>query len=205
MKYWFSADAHMGHANILKYTNRTIFMTKEDKEKQELYFQDPDKNNYTVSQESLDRMNLGLIRNWNNRVKKDDIVFHLGDFGFYHPNGKLKGEGSDISMQTFEECLNGKIYFIKGNHDKRSNKTKFIIQNCKINLGGFDIDLVHNPEHGNTNCPIILHGHVHNKWKIKKEKDNYYINVGVDVWNYQPIDIQDILIELSKFKKNESK
>ena len=30
MNYYFTADLHLGHANILKYCGRTIFMTNKD-------------------------------------------------------------------------------------------------------------------------------------------------------------------------------
>lgn len=34
----------------------------------------------------------------------------------------------------------------------------------------------------------LLHGHVHEKWKVKDRM----INVGVDVWNFFPVPVSDI-------------
>ena len=31
MNYWWSADPHFGHGNIIKYCGRTIFMSEEEK------------------------------------------------------------------------------------------------------------------------------------------------------------------------------
>jgi len=56
MNQWFSADDHFGHGNIIKYCNRPF----------------KDSND----------MNSSLIRNWNQRVKPEDTVFHVGDFCF---------------------------------------------------------------------------------------------------------------------------
>lgn len=56
MNYWWTADYHFGHTNIIKYCNRP-FKTAEE-------------------------MNETIIRKHNERVKPDDTVFFLGDFIF---------------------------------------------------------------------------------------------------------------------------
>jgi len=54
MNYFFTADEHFGHANIIKYCNR------------------PFKN--------TDEMDSVIIERHNEVVKEDDIVVHAGDF-----------------------------------------------------------------------------------------------------------------------------
>lgn len=54
MKYFFTADEHYGHKNIIKYCDRPF-------------------NN-------VDEMNEELIRRHNEVVGPDDTVFHIGDF-----------------------------------------------------------------------------------------------------------------------------
>lgn len=56
MNYWFTADTHFGHANIIKYCNRPFANVTEHDEK--------------------------LISNWNTKVQPEDHVYHLGDFAF---------------------------------------------------------------------------------------------------------------------------
>ena len=119
MKYWWTADTHFGHSNILKYTGRTEFMTKEDKELYKVYKDksQEEQRKFIISQESLDKMNKELVRRWNERAKPEDTVFFVGDFCFRNsPNGK-KGEGVQTKAKEYESKLNGKIIFCKGNHD----------------------------------------------------------------------------------------
>ena len=51
-------------------------------------------------------MNQMLIENWNKKVPKDGIVFHLGDFAW----------GGYEAWKNIREQLNGEIILIKGNH-----------------------------------------------------------------------------------------
>ena len=52
---------------------------------------------------------------WNNKIKKDDIVFHLGDVSF----------AGTIKTREILEQLNGDKYLIRGNHDhKMSNPVR---------------------------------------------------------------------------------
>jgi calcineurin-like phosphoesterase family protein len=47
-------------------------------------------------------MNSTLIKNWNNKVKKNDVVFHLGNFAW-----------DPVTARKVLKKLNGKIYFLK--------------------------------------------------------------------------------------------
>ena len=51
-------------------------------------------------------MNEALITNWNNVVKPNDTVFHLGDFAF----------GGSYIWNNVLSRLNGNIHLILGNH-----------------------------------------------------------------------------------------
>ena len=55
-KTFFVSDTHFNHTNIIKYCNRPF-------------------NN-------ADEMDAALIKNWNTKVPKDGIVYHLGDFAW---------------------------------------------------------------------------------------------------------------------------
>ena len=82
MKY-YTSDLHFGHNNIIKYENRPF--------------------------NSVDEMDEYLIYKWNNKVKKGDEVYIIGDFGF------CKGERANELLDR----LNGRKYLIKGNGNVR--------------------------------------------------------------------------------------
>ena len=171
MKYWFTSDYHFGHANIIKYCNRPF--------------------------KSVNEMNEKMIANHNSRVSEDDVVFFLGDFCFRNSKGGKPGEGELEKYRTYSDRLNGNIIFIRGNHDN-NNSMKTCIKNAVIELGGKEMYLVHSPSDYNPEYEINIVGHVHEKWKHKKIGNTILINVGVDVWDFKPIDIQEILQSIPK-------
>ncbi len=177
MSYWFTSDYHLGHANIIEYCDRPF--------------------------KDLDTMNETIIRNHNARVKPSDTVFFIGDFCFHNSSGGKVGEGGLTKSQEYIDRLNGNIVFIKGNHDK-NNSLNTCLSSGVINLGGYDIFLTHRPEDYNHRYKINLVGHVHKDWKSKGMKNNVVlINVGVDVWGFKPISIQEILKELNSVRNKE--
>ena len=179
MRYFFTADYHLGHFNIIRYCNRPF--------------------------SSLEEMNEIIIRNHNQRVKPEDIVFFNGDFCFRNSAGGKKGEGETFKSDYYIKQLNGRFVFIKGNHD-RNNTVKTRIHSLILNLDNHYINCVHDPLRADVNCEINLTGHVHNTWEIKRiKRGNSFtdcINVGVDVWSYYPVTYDEIKARYSKWLKN---
>ena len=175
-KLFFTADLHLGHANIIRYCNRPFKDIKD--------------------------MNLTIIRKWNERVKPEDNVFHVGDFCFKSA-GKT-GNGQKHSAEYWRNHLNGNIVFLKGNHD-RNNSLKTKIRNLTLNIDNKLINVVHNPERANFEYDINFVGHVHNNWKIKRIKRLWNftdcINVGVDVWDFYPVTYHEIMKRYTSWLK----
>ena len=162
MNYWFTADYHLGHANIIKYVGRPFH--------------------------SLEHMDRVIIANHNQRVKDGDVVFHVGDFCFR--GGK---EGAKFSAAEYESQLNGKLIFIRGNHD-HNNSCHTIIESMILSYGGYSIYMVHWPEKANDAYPLNFCAHVHANWKHRRlSSGTILVNVGVDVWHYRPVSIDEIL------------
>ncbi|MEK6957523.1 MAG: 2'-5' RNA ligase family protein [archaeon] len=135
--------------------------------------------------ESTEEMNETLVNNWNNTIKDTDQVFFLGDMSF--------GKGSRGADYWIKK-LKGKIYFIKGNHEKIYYKNAFneLILNCK----GKKIYLVHDPSHIPRDwVGWAIHGHKHNnslvEFPLVNEK-NKTINVSCELLNYTPKRLIDI-------------
>lgn len=176
---FFTADTHFSHGNIIDYTNRPF--------------------------KSAEHMNMELIRKWNERVKPEDTVYFLGDFNFKSNSGK--GQGEPIKAKEIIKQLNGNIIFIKGNHDCKSNGVKTMIQAAVLEFGGMEVYAVHNPAQCHPIYKLNLCGHVHNLWKSQKRRGYTVINVGVDVNNFYPMSVSDILDEYYKLnpKKKQTK
>ena len=147
----------------------------------------------------VEEMNYILIKNWNARVKPGDMVFHLGDFAF------RKGKKYTYYM----EQLNGHIVIVKGNHD-RNNGVNTVVESMIIRYGGHKLFLVHKPIHRNRDFKINLVGHVHNHWSFRRMRRGLFtkmdlINVGVDVHDFYPVTINEILSKYTKWRKQKSR
>ncbi len=167
---YFAADYHFGHENIIELCKR-LFKNGED-------------------------MNSSIVRNHNQRVKEDDVVFHLGDFCFR--GGK---EGGKQKALYWEKKLNGKIVHVTGNHDYKNN-VKSLIKVALMEFGGYQVLAQHKPPIDQDEipaiCDFVICGHVHDRWKhgwFKGPKgDIPVINVGIDVWNYRPVRLDELVV-----------
>ena len=123
-------------------------------------------------------MNEYIIKQWNNVVSKDDLVYHLGDFAL---------QSDKIIVSNLVQQLNGNIILILGNHDRWS-KQKF--RDCgfidvykKLEIGNYI--LTHRPIENLEDGKINLHGHRHGCNKDLNYKK--YVDVSCEMVNYKPI------------------
>lgn len=148
----------------------------------------------------INDMNNTIINNWNKIVNKDDLVYHLGDFFL----------GSKYDLKDIVSRLNGKIYLIRGNHDRLTVKSYedagiIVLKNAPIILDDYKIMLSHKPMPDNMikSVYINVHGHIHDK-KLEDIYDNNlfsknkHINVSCDVLEFKPILIEDLMKEVRK-------
>ena len=89
MNIFVKSDTHFNHKNIIKCCNRPY--------------------------KDVEEMNEAIISNWNNSVTNDDIIYHLGDFGF----------GTKEELKQIFNRLNGQKYLIMGNHDKKVGRNYY--------------------------------------------------------------------------------
>jgi calcineurin-like phosphoesterase family protein len=166
---YFTADTHYMHKNIIKYCNRPFA--------------------------SVESMNDILVDNINKVVRKEDVLYHLGDWSFGY-------------AREFRDRLNcDNIILIYGNHDKEIRKSRDL-QNMftsiydsyhEININGQDITLCHyamkvwNKSHRGA---WHLYGHSHGS--LPDDSNSLSFDCGVDCWEFYPIDMD----EISKVMKN---
>ena len=129
-KIFFTSDLHFGHENVIKFDNRPF--------------------------KTVEEMDEELIRRWNAKVGKGDLVYVLGDMIWKSRNG---------DADQLIKSLNGQIILIKGNHDRFLHNAK-----AKAALAGVkDYDDISVPlEDGTTRRCILSHyyipmynGHIH--------------------------------------------
>ena len=190
-RIFFTSDTHFGHINIIKYCNRPFETIEEHDEE--------------------------IIKRWNNKVKEDDIVFHLGDVGFCHPK----------KIHEYLERLNGHIYLVIGNHDWRSiikqQSWRFedMTQQINMKIDGQHIILNHYPllcySGVYQSTPSWqLYGHVHSGPFSNQGLDNSRLtmcystqyDVGVDNNDFSPVsflELKDIIDKrIKEYKLNKS-
>lgn len=166
---WVTSDQHWSHANIRVYQHRP-------------------ENHFEL-----------MYNNWNSRVKDNDTVLCLGDLVcFGHLN----------THPWYLDGLRGKKYLLLGNHDKHTaewyEKAGFTVLGRKPFLWVAPDDTIvcfshepdtpdgfHHPYLGGWD--VNIHGHIHaNPYYSSTPMDDYR-NVCVEVTNYGPVRLQDVL------------
>lgn len=161
MDIWLTADSHFTHKNIIKYESRPYLNTKE--------------------------MDESLIESWNSFIKKDDLVFHLGDLFF----------GNKEKQFEISQRLNGRKILILGNHDKLTKKRYMDLGFYPFNQYIYeDYLLTHVPMQDtplktlikNTHIIGNVHGHIHSK---KMDNQLIYLCVSIE-HGYRPFHIDEV-------------
>ena len=182
---WFTSDPHYYHANVIRFCNRPY--------------------------DDVGEMNEKMVSNWNKVVKPEDTVYCLGDFSL-----------AFRAVELYSGRLMGNKKLVPGNHDfchsyhKKSrnaeNQAKWIKkyeehgwevlpEQTTLDIPGVaTVNMCHHPHadgweddkyakwRPKTDGRWLLCGHVHEKWKVLGQ----CINVGVDVWGYTPVNIEEI-------------
>ena len=169
MRRFLIADTHFGHRNIIEYAHRP--------------FRD------------IDHMDKTLIRNWNQTVRKEDLVYVLGDFTL--------SRRMEIISDLLEQ-LNGRKILIMGNHDTRRARDYvacgFEVATRKPMMVEPGVILMHKPfEDPSLTCPryIYFFGHVHDKKCPMDEIPNCRC-VSVERIDYRPIDLDQAISAIRK-------
>jgi calcineurin-like phosphoesterase family protein len=148
-----------------------------------------------------------IIKNWNERVGVNDIVFVLGDI--------MMGTDRKSGIEKINR-LNGKIVICRGNHDTNCKMTDYISL-CPnvdqrpmgnetyanvIKIGKWSFYVCHRPtllgdfnfiKQGHKN--FCLHGHTHSQDKFQFLQYCCY-NVALDAHGNKPVNVKEIQEDL---------
>lgn len=191
---YFTSDQHFYHTNVIRYCNRP-FATVEE-------------------------MNEKLVQLWNETVAYNDEVYCLGDFSMAWRPVELFIK----RLNGYKMLVPGNHDFCHSVHKKSRHKEnqdkwkrmyeeqgwKVLEEDNTLQIPGVaNFNLSHLPYKGDhveagerytaqrmkDDGRWLLCGHVHNHWKMKDKM----INVGVDVWNYKPVSLDQILALMTQY------
>lgn len=193
-KVFFTSDLHFGHENVIKFDERPFA--------------------------SVEEMDAELIRRWNAKVGKGDLVYVLGD---------MIWKTRTADAETLIKSLNGQIILIKGNHDRFLHSAAN--KNALAGVKDYD-DISVTLEDGTKRRVILFHhyipfyigyrhgaihlyGHSHTTDECFQEelikrrlKSNGFetrsYNVGCMHWNYEPVTLDEILAYTDMIEKAEA-
>ena len=182
-KIFFTSDLHFGHENVIRFDNRPF--------------------------NTVEEMDEEMIKRWNTKVGKGDIVYVLGDFIW---------KAATNEAVSIIRRLNGQIILIKGNHDRFLHNAA--AKKALAGIKDYD-DICVTLEDGTTRRCILshyfipfynghryqaihLHGHSHFTEESAEEVrittelnekgyDLKIYNVGCMYWNYTPVTLDEIL------------
>lgn len=134
-----------------------------------------------------------ILENWNRYIQPGDIVFHLGDLAL----------GKKEDTEALVPLLNGKLYLMRGNHDRRG---KAFYDMLGITLVPDPLQMIYskNLRLIFSHRPILLlepgvlnlHGHIHNN--PAPELSPRHINLSIEVRDYRPWRLSEILAPYPK-------
>jgi calcineurin-like phosphoesterase family protein len=141
-------------------------------------------------------MGWAMIDRWNAVVRPGDRVYHLGDFALCK---------APLATEIAKK-LHGQKFLIFGNHDRVLRKDKdFLAQWIwardfeQIMVGDQKISLMH---YAMRTWPSShrgawqLHGHSHGS--LQEDSRLRQIDVGVDCWDFTPVDFDTLQERMSK-------
>ncbi len=144
---------------------------------------------------TMEEHNEALVQRWNSVVRKQDSVWHLGDFCFGKQNLEIASR------------LNGTKRLIMGNHDHypAADYLKYFTRVCGASeFKG--IVLTHIPVHPDQKhrYRANIHGHLHTKSIVdnRGNLDPWYINVSAEQNDLTPVSYAQIQQQRNIGEKN---
>jgi len=173
---YFTADLHLGHANVIRFCNRPF--------------------------QSVEEMDEALIAYWNAVVKNNDDIYILGDL--FYRNAipaeetlkKLKGRKHLIlgnHDKSWTAAIDLPRYFAEV-----TNLLTYKRDGVKYTLCHYAMLSWEGRGHGG----YMIHGHNHNN--PLDYTDKYLLNAGVDINSFKPVTLDELIRNNESFKEKQS-
>ena len=148
---------------------------------------------------SVDEMNIEIVKRWNSVVAPEDIVYHLGDVAM-----------GGIENLEWVDNLNGTIHFIRGNHctDARAEKLGATKYADILKYNKYRFYLSHYPtltanwddnKRGLKGCTWNLCGHSHYTNPMQDMDKGIIYHVELDAHQCYPCLLDDIIEEVKEY------
>ena len=136
---------------------------------------------------SVAAMNEAIVERWNETVGSDDEVWHLGDFAIRQ---------RPAVVAALLARLRGHKHLVTGNNDPPETTAlsgwESVQPYAETAVAGVSLVLCHYPFRswrGMGKGWVNLHGHSHGRLKPRPRQ----FDVGVDVWEFRPVTLSEIL------------
>ena len=143
-------DTHFAHRKILAYTSRPF--------------------------ETVEAMDEALVAAWNEQVQDEDLVVHVGDFGF----------GPRSHLMAIAGRLRGRKVLVVGNHDRQTvswwKRAGFVAYKTPVRYGPYLFS--HAPLPTVPDGLLNVHGHLHDAQALD---DGRHLCVSVEKTNFRPL------------------
>ena len=176
----FVADTHFGHAGILS--------PRMDRPR---------------PFETIEAHDEALVAAWNKAVRRDDIVWHLGDFAH---------KCSPEYAASIQARLNWRIHLVRGNHDEVAEELAWAgpivdVQRVFVQDPGMPkpqgiwvSHYAHRVWPNSWRGDLHLYGHSHGATPGTRTSED----VGVDCWDWSPVTLARILARMTESPVNSS-
>lgn len=177
LKYWVTTDTHFGHQNLINEKIRPI----------------------DFEQRIISKLRV---------IGQNDILIHLGDIAWKDDKKHINNIISPLKCKKI---------LVKGNHDKRGdlfyyiNGFDFVCNSFNIDFNGKNIIFSHKPINIANDIDINIHGHFHiwdiDRWEpeLKSIYTNKHVLVSLELNNYRPVLLNEILTKYIKKEKRNGK
>lgn len=175
----YTADLHLGHANVIQHCNRPY--------------------------SSADEMDAALISSWNSKVHRDDTVYIVGDFLF---RAKRPAEDYLRELKGRKHLLIGNHdkYWMK--KVDLTQWFESVSPMLFITDNGRSVALCHYPMMtwpGISKGGYMVYGHIHNNtnadfWPLIRAND-LMLNAGVDINGFAPVTLDEMIVNNVRFKE----